>query len=171
MVRSKRTCALGVFGTQLGQAIGFILPPMVIKNHDQIELIGRDLGWLVKGLALFTLIVTVAILAYFPARPPLKPFANNGDEKHDFLNSLKKLFHNRSFNFHAVAYGINIAVFVSISTLLNQFMLFYFPVSAKWYFRSLIFDSTEIRRRRWTHWVIDGNFGYDRGDRFRLYFR
>jgi FLVCR family feline leukemia virus subgroup C receptor-related protein len=122
-------CALGVFGTQLGQAIGFILPPMVIKNHDQIELIGRDLGWLVKGLALFTLVVTVAILAYFPARPPLKPFANNGDEKHDFLNSLKKLFHNRSFNFHAVAYGINIAVFVSISTLLNQFMLFYFPKS------------------------------------------
>lgn len=56
-------CAMGVFGTQLGQAIGFVVPPMVVKNSKDVDEIGQDLGELVKGLAWFTLVVTVAVLA------------------------------------------------------------------------------------------------------------
>ncbi|XP_063909837.1 uncharacterized MFS-type transporter C09D4.1-like [Zophobas morio] len=123
-------CALGVFGTQLGQALGFLIPPMVVKNSDNLEQISDELGVLIKSLAVFTSIVTIIILAYFPARPPLPPNQVICEERESsFLKSLKKLLSDRSFGFHAVAYGINIAVFVSISTLLNQFMLFYFAGS------------------------------------------
>ncbi|XP_015837552.1 uncharacterized MFS-type transporter C09D4.1 [Tribolium castaneum] len=121
-------CALGVFGTQLGQAIGFVVPPIVVRYSEDVETIGRDLGVLVKGLAWLTLVVTVAVLTYFSAHPTTPPNDINNERTH-FFKSLKNLFRNRSFNFHTVAYGINIAVFTSISTLLNQFFLFHFPKS------------------------------------------
>lgn len=46
-------CALGVFGTQIGTAIGFILPSLVVKNHDSIDEIGKDLyllNWILSGV-------------------------------------------------------------------------------------------------------------------------
>lgn len=44
-------CALSVFGTQIGTAIGFILLPLV-KNHESIDEIGKDLyvlNWILSG--------------------------------------------------------------------------------------------------------------------------
>lgn len=35
-------CALGVFGQQLGMALGFILPPLMIRNHEELDSIGKD---------------------------------------------------------------------------------------------------------------------------------
>ncbi|XP_044259324.1 uncharacterized MFS-type transporter C09D4.1-like isoform X2 [Tribolium madens] len=120
-------CALGVFGTQLGQAVGFVVPPIVVKYGEDVDRIGRDLGSLVKGLAWFTL-GFVILFVDFPARPATPPNIMKS-EKIDFLKSLKNLFSNRSFDFHVVAFGINVAVFTSVSTLLNQFFLFHFPNS------------------------------------------
>ncbi|KAJ3665627.1 hypothetical protein Zmor_001116 [Zophobas morio] len=128
-LKLKSMC-FGGFGTQLVQAVGFIIPPMVVKNTDNLEQISDDLGVLIESLAAFTSVVTIIILVYFPARPPLPPnqVICEGRES-SFLKSLKRPLSDRSFGFHAVAYGISIAVFVSISTLLNQFMLFYFAGS------------------------------------------
>lgn len=55
-------CALGVFGTQLGTAIGFVLPPLMVKNHDNTEKIGEDLYRLSWVLAGYMLPVAVAII-------------------------------------------------------------------------------------------------------------
>ena len=63
MFEVSLACALGVFGTQLGQALGFLIPPMVVKNSDNLEQISDELGVLIKSLAVFTSIVTIIILA------------------------------------------------------------------------------------------------------------
>lgn len=55
-------CALGVFGTQLGTAIGFVLPPFMVKNHDAIQKIGGDLYRLSWVLAGTMIPVTAAII-------------------------------------------------------------------------------------------------------------
>lgn len=55
-------CALGVFGTQLGTAIGFVLPPFMVKNHENSDLIGDDLYRLSWVLAIYMLPVTAAII-------------------------------------------------------------------------------------------------------------
>lgn len=45
------------------------------------------------------------------------------------LKQFIKIFtQHKGFTLHSIAYGINIGVFAAIGTLLNQFVLEYFPV-------------------------------------------
>lgn len=46
-----------------------------------------------------------------------------------FTSSVKELLKNNGYVLLLVSYGINVGAFVAISTLLNQFILLYFPVS------------------------------------------
>lgn len=55
-------CALGIFGSQLGIALGFIVPPVLIKNHDRLQDIGDDLYFLTCLLAAVITVVVVAII-------------------------------------------------------------------------------------------------------------
>ncbi|XP_018571730.1 uncharacterized MFS-type transporter C09D4.1-like [Anoplophora glabripennis] len=127
-------CSLGVIGTQLGCAIGYILPPSIVKDSDNLEDIGAGLYLLCWILAGSMIPVTIAVLFYFPAEPPLPPSnaqANLRQNKEEFSTkafflSIKKLFQNKPFVIHMVAYGINIAVFSAVGTLLSQFVLQYF---------------------------------------------
>ncbi|XP_050512589.1 uncharacterized MFS-type transporter C09D4.1-like [Diabrotica virgifera virgifera] len=127
-------CSLGVFGSQIGVALGYIFPSVIVNNHDSPETIGeglRNLTWL---LVLIAAPVTTGVLCYFPNEPPVPPSivqAKIRDSKEDFqnkvfFNSLKDLFLNKPFVILMVAYGINIGVYSAVSTLLNQFILQYF---------------------------------------------
>lgn len=51
--------------------------------------------------------------------------------KHSYMQTLKKLLTNRSFTLLLISYGINVAVFYAVSTLLNQIVLLHFEVIAK----------------------------------------
>lgn len=55
-------CSLGVFGTQLGTALSFILPPLIVRNHDNIDDIGKDLSYLFYGVG--AVITPVVILVF-----------------------------------------------------------------------------------------------------------
>lgn len=73
----------------------------------------------------------------FPSKPPLPPSTvqffqrkrKTEETNTSFLKSLRVLIRDIGFILQASAYGINIGVLVSVSTLLNQFVLQYFPVS------------------------------------------
>lgn len=55
-------CSLGVFGTQLGVALGFVLTPIIVRNHDNVDDIGPDLKILCWTLtALMVPLVTAVI--------------------------------------------------------------------------------------------------------------
>lgn len=56
-------CALGVFGNQLGIAIGFLLPPMIVRNHEDPALIGYDLQKLFFASAGVNAIIFLLVLA------------------------------------------------------------------------------------------------------------
>ncbi|XP_072394876.1 uncharacterized MFS-type transporter C09D4.1-like isoform X2 [Diabrotica undecimpunctata] len=126
-------CSLGVFGTQVGCAIGYILPPLIVKDGD-VEQIGSQLKILCWLLAGSMVPVTIVVLVYFPKEPPLPPsnaqaLLRLNKQEFDtsvFFKSIKKLFLNRGFVIHMVAYSINIAVFSAVGTLLNQFILQFF---------------------------------------------
>ncbi|KAJ8921576.1 hypothetical protein NQ315_010481 [Exocentrus adspersus] len=127
-------CSLGVLGTQLGCAIGYILPPTIVKDSDNLEDIGAGLYLLCWILAGSMIPVTIAVLVYFPAQPPVPPnmaqakIRENKEEfsTKAFFESIKQLFLNKPFVIHMVAYGINVAVFSAVGTLLSQFVLQYF---------------------------------------------
>lgn len=84
---------------------------------------------------------TDIFVADFPDEPPLPPSNVQAvlrenkvqfDTKVFFL-SIKDLFLNTGFVIHLCGYGINIAVFSAIGTLLSQFILSFFEVRFRYY--------------------------------------
>lgn len=64
-----------------------------------------------------------------PTPPSYAQAQQEGNEDTNFLQSLKNLLKNRSYVLLTLAYGINVGIFYAISTLLNQIILDYYPVS------------------------------------------
>ncbi|XP_060524875.1 uncharacterized MFS-type transporter C09D4.1-like [Cylas formicarius] len=129
-------CALAVFGTQLGFALGFVVPSSIVTNHDDLDLVGAGLRKLCWVIFIYMVPVVLAIFFQFEDLPPLPPSVSQIEERRriplPFLKYLKffvKLFANKGFALHTVAYGLNIGVFAAVGTLLNQFILEYFPSS------------------------------------------
>jgi FLVCR family feline leukemia virus subgroup C receptor-related protein len=97
----------------LGVAVGFLFPPILVKNHDELDLIGRDLlamFYLVAGL---TTILVVLIVCFFQRAPPTPPSASaaiaeelNPNEESPFSRSVKNLFCNFNFVLLLISFGI-----------------------------------------------------------------
>ncbi|XP_069675406.1 choline/ethanolamine transporter flvcr2a-like [Periplaneta americana] len=131
-------CSLGVFGNQVGIALGFLIPPAVVGNHEDLEVIGRELKHLYYGMAIGPTIVLCLVIFFFQKEPPMPPSLAQAslrskttkteayDNNHTYLQSLKSLITNRNFALLLVSYGINIGVFYVVSTLLNQIVLLHF---------------------------------------------
>ncbi|XP_017775614.1 PREDICTED: uncharacterized MFS-type transporter C09D4.1 [Nicrophorus vespilloides] len=119
-------CSIGVFGNQLGVAIGFLLPPMLVKIETSVEETTKDLYVMFIAMAIFTTVLLILILIFFKDGPPTPPsFAQvqttqDDGESESFLISVKKLMMNSSYVLLLAAYGINVGVFYAISTLLSQ---------------------------------------------------
>ncbi|GJQ81225.1 hypothetical protein Trydic_g20444 [Trypoxylus dichotomus] len=132
-------CSIGVFGTQLGTALSFILPPLVVRNHENLEDIGKDLSYLFYGVCAFITPVVLLVFIFFKAEPEMPPSIAQAKLRRDkvdfsskeFLASYKSLLTNKPFMVLTLAYGINIGVFAGVCTILNQFILSYFPNAEK----------------------------------------
>ncbi|XP_072755230.1 choline/ethanolamine transporter flvcr2a isoform X3 [Anoplolepis gracilipes] len=125
-------CSIGVFGNQLGIAIGFLFPPMLVPNSDNNCNVERGLRLMFYIVAAITTLVLVLILFFFKSAPPLPPspaqaVQRENVEKEAFSRSIKRLLTNFGYVLLLFSYGINIAVLYAISTLLNQVVLKYFP--------------------------------------------
>lgn len=68
----SKACALGVFGNQLGIAIGFVTPPLMVHNGTTEE-IAWDLNLLFLSSAVLNTVILTLILIFFTARPPVPP--------------------------------------------------------------------------------------------------
>lgn len=55
-------CSLGVFGSQIGVALGYIVPPIIVNNHDSPETIGAGLHNLCWTLSMIILPVTLVVI-------------------------------------------------------------------------------------------------------------
>ncbi|KAJ8881176.1 hypothetical protein PR048_017649 [Dryococelus australis] len=133
---------------QLGIAIGFVVPPYIVRNSGDPEVIGKSFAILFYAMAAFTTLLLVIIIAFFgeeigihlvyncstmcvstvfqdaPPQPPSPAQALQKDSKaDDFISSIKRLLQNRGYVLLLLSYGINIGVFYAISTLLNTLVL------------------------------------------------
>ncbi|KOX80776.1 putative MFS-type transporter C09D4.1 [Melipona quadrifasciata] len=101
-------CSIGVFGNQrnnvlrrfqLGIAIGFLFPPMLVENSENINVIGQGLHVMFYIVAAFTTIILVLILLFFKSEPPLPPspaqaVQREAESTESFFVSVKKLVTN-----------------------------------------------------------------------------
>lgn len=129
-------CSVGVFGNQLGVAIGFVLPPMLVANVEDLDLVGHDLQWMFNYVAGLTTVLVILMVLFFQDKPPTPPSAAQkvvvpgsieAQNQVSFMQSLKNLMLNRNYILLLISYGMNVGVFYAISTLLNPVVLKYYP--------------------------------------------
>ncbi|XP_053659854.1 feline leukemia virus subgroup C receptor-related protein 2-like [Anopheles marshallii] len=133
---ASSVCAFGVFGGQLGIAIGFFLTPMIIVNHDDFGAIGVDLQVFLMGVAGVSTMIACMVIAVFKSEPPFAPSHVQAlqrtmkPRRKDYWPSVGRLLKDDNYLILVIAYGINVGLFNAFSTLLNQIVLNYFPDSA-----------------------------------------
>uniref|UniRef100_A0A182MYU5 Major facilitator superfamily (MFS) profile domain-containing protein n=1 Tax=Anopheles dirus TaxID=7168 RepID=A0A182MYU5_9DIPT len=133
---ASSVCAFGVFGAQLGIAIGFFLTPMVITNHEDFSAIGVDLQVFLMGIAGISTMIACMVIAVFKSEPPFAPSHIQAlqrtmkPRRKDYWPSVARLLKDENYLILVIAYGINVGLFNAFSTLLNQIVLNYFPDSA-----------------------------------------
>ncbi|XP_044729454.1 uncharacterized MFS-type transporter C09D4.1-like [Chrysoperla carnea] len=130
-------CTIGVFGTQLGAAAGFLVTPNVVNDHDNPDEIGQDLFMLFLIVAIITTIILILTFAFFQEEPPTPPSEahklkkQENEDNSNILQSYKRLLTNGPFLMLLSAYGLNIGIYNVINTLLNPILGPHFEDGAK----------------------------------------
>ncbi|XP_035473268.2 feline leukemia virus subgroup C receptor-related protein 1 isoform X2 [Scophthalmus maximus] len=123
-------CATAVLGNQLGIAIGFLLPPVLVPNTpNDVELTGRNISVMFYGTAAVSTALFVLAVIVVKDRPPLPPsraqavLPDTPQEDYSYKQSIVNLMKNKAFILLLVSYGILTGSFYSVSTLLNQMIM------------------------------------------------
>ncbi|CAK9301567.1 unnamed protein product [Gordionus sp. m RMFG-2023] len=127
-------CSIGVFGNQVGVALGFLLPPILVPNTTIPE-IAEGLKKVFYSVAIVSTIILALIIFVYQKNPkhppsPSEMVLGTHDDYKDisFKSSLYSMFKSRNFILLFFTYGIITGNYYAISTLLNQIVLHYFPV-------------------------------------------
>nr|XP_042910306.1 feline leukemia virus subgroup C receptor-related protein 1 isoform X2 [Parasteatoda tepidariorum] len=124
-------CAMGVFGNQLGIAIGFIFTPLALTNDcNNTSSITEGLGCMAYPQVIVNIIILFIIVFVFEEKPKLYPSiaqATKHREGPEYGASLKRLFRNGPFVLLLIAYGLITGAYFAMSTILNEMVLIHFP--------------------------------------------
>ncbi|KAF5293179.1 hypothetical protein FQR65_LT11024 [Abscondita terminalis] len=116
--------SIGIVGLQLGYALGFVLPPMLVKK----ETAERDLYNSALGLGIICTTALVIVVLFFEDKPPQPPSQATlkKSNKIQYLKSIKKLLKNTSYLLLVLVVGTHVTVLCLIQSLLNQIVLKYY---------------------------------------------
>ncbi|XP_072503974.1 choline/ethanolamine transporter FLVCR1 [Notamacropus eugenii] len=124
-------CATAVLGNQLGVAVGFLLPPVLVPNtKNDTVLMAHNIGIMFYGTASVATFLFILTIIAFKERPPYPPSESQAVLQHNppeysYKQSIMNLFKNTPFVLLLISYGIMTGAFYSVSTLLNQMILTY----------------------------------------------
>ncbi|XP_038147373.1 feline leukemia virus subgroup C receptor-related protein 2 isoform X2 [Cyprinodon tularosa] len=126
-------CSIGVFGNQLGIAIGFLLPPILVPNVDDVDELAyhiRFMFYISAGVATFIFVLVVIVFQERPEIPPTQSQAQariSRSNDYSYMDSICRLLHNKAFMLLVSSYGLNVGCFYAISTLLNRMIIEHYP--------------------------------------------
>ncbi|XP_030070327.1 choline/ethanolamine transporter FLVCR2 [Microcaecilia unicolor] len=126
-------CALGVFGNQLGIAVGFLLPPVLVPNVEDLQLLAHHISIMFYGTASVATALFILVIIVFRKKPPMPPshaqavIQARPPAENSYKQSIIRLLHNRNFMLLVIAYGLNTGAFYSLSTLLNRMVILHYP--------------------------------------------
>ncbi|XP_074091785.1 choline/ethanolamine transporter FLVCR2 [Macrotis lagotis] len=126
-------CSLAVFGNQVGIALGFLIPPILVPNiNDQDELAHHIsiLFYITAGVASLLFILVFFIFKEKPKYPPSHAqYLSYSMEKQKSacLDTIGRLMKNSNFVLLLISYGLNVGAFYALSTLLNRMVTLNYP--------------------------------------------
>uniref|UniRef100_A0AAY4B1V0 Choline/ethanolamine transporter FLVCR1 n=1 Tax=Denticeps clupeoides TaxID=299321 RepID=A0AAY4B1V0_9TELE len=127
-------CATAVLGNQLGTAVGFLLPPVLVPNTTQDkEEIGHNISVMFYGTSVVSTVLFVLTAIVIKDRPPLPPsqaqavLPEGQADGYSYQRSIMNLFKCRPFVLLLITYGIMTGAFYSVSTLLSQMIMAHYP--------------------------------------------
>ncbi|XP_056915423.1 feline leukemia virus subgroup C receptor-related protein 2 [Takifugu flavidus] len=126
-------CSIGVLGNQLGIAIGFLVPPILVHNVDDLDELGYHIRVMFYITAGVTTVMFILVIMVFQDKPEIPPSQAQLQAKHflsvgsSYAASLLRLLRNRPFMLLVLSYGINVGSLYAISTLLNQMIIGSYP--------------------------------------------
>uniref|UniRef100_A0A8P4GIL5 FLVCR choline and putative heme transporter 2 n=1 Tax=Dicentrarchus labrax TaxID=13489 RepID=A0A8P4GIL5_DICLA len=126
-------CSIGVFGNQMGIAIGFLIPPILVPNVDDMNELAhhiRIMFYISAGVATLIFILVVIVFQEKPEIPPTQAQAqarNLSPDEYSYTASILRLLCNKPFMLLVVSYGLNVGCFYAVSTLLNRMIIEHYP--------------------------------------------
>ncbi|KAM4522199.1 choline/ethanolamine transporter flvcr2b isoform 3-T3 [Odontesthes bonariensis] len=126
-------CSIGVFGNQLGIAIGFLVPPILVPNVDDMDELAhhiRTMFFITAGVATFLFILVVFVFQERPIIPPTQAQATARSippEQYSYMASILRLLRNKPFILLIITYGLNVGCFYAVGTLLNRMIIEHYP--------------------------------------------
>nr|XP_046268251.1 feline leukemia virus subgroup C receptor-related protein 2 isoform X2 [Scatophagus argus] len=126
-------CSIGVLGNQVGIAIGFLVPPVLVPNVDDMNELAyhiRIMFYISAGVATVIFILVVIVFQEKPELPPSQSQAqarNIHPDEYSYTASVWRLLCNKPFMLLVVSYGLNVGCFYAVSTLLNRMIIEHYP--------------------------------------------
>nr|XP_057947128.1 heme transporter FLVCR2 isoform X5 [Doryrhamphus excisus] len=126
-------CAIGVFGNQLGIAIGFLIPPILVPNVDDMDELAHHIKIMFYISAGAATIIFILVVIFFQEKPELPPTQAQAQarcftqEQYSYRASIWRLLRNKPFMLLVVSYGLNVGCFYAVSTLLNRMIIEHYP--------------------------------------------
>ncbi|KAG7331874.1 hypothetical protein KOW79_005843 [Hemibagrus wyckioides] len=126
-------CSIGVFGNQLGIAIGFLVPPILVPNVEDMDELASHIVvmfYITAGVATFLFILVLIVFQERPALPPSQSQAAARlipTESYSYSSSILRLLRNTPFIVLLISYGLNVGCFYAVGTLLNQMIIKHYP--------------------------------------------
>ncbi|XP_048806177.1 feline leukemia virus subgroup C receptor-related protein 2 isoform X1 [Lagopus muta] len=126
-------CSIAVFGNQLGIALGFLIPPVLVPNVEDEEKLAYHISimfFMTAGVATALFILVVIVFKEKPPYPPSRAQAliqSQPSEEYSYVQSILRLLRNANFVLLMVTYGLNAGCFYSLSTLLNRMVVHHYP--------------------------------------------
>ncbi|XP_008197858.2 heme transporter FLVCR2 [Tribolium castaneum] len=124
-------CAIAILGTQIGVAIGCIMPTHLVRNSQNLDEIGDDFMTLHIINGSITVATFIVVLLFFRARPPQPPSQSQVGiieaEKPSTMSIIKQMVRNRDYVLLVIAIGSSNGLYSSFGILFNGLYLNYFP--------------------------------------------
>ncbi|XP_030299543.1 choline/ethanolamine transporter flvcr2a isoform X2 [Sparus aurata] len=126
-------CSIGVFGNQMGIAIGFLIPPILVPNVDDMNELAyhiRIMFYISAGVASVIFILVIIVFQERPEIPPSQAQAqarNIPPDEYSYTASIMRLLRNKPFMLLVLSYGLNVGCFYAVSTLLNRMIIEHYP--------------------------------------------
>ncbi|CAI9567236.1 unnamed protein product [Staurois parvus] len=106
-------CSIGVFGNQLGIAVGFLLPPVLVPNTEDMSQLSYHISIMFYGTAAVASLLFVLVIFVFQEAPPLPPTLAQAallsvpPSQYSYKQSILRLLRNKNFILLVVSYGLN----------------------------------------------------------------